>query len=612
MKAWIGKRTDGKRRTVLRRLALCLGASGVVLMGASGCVSRTVVIQSEPPRANVFIDGAQAGQTPHTQKMTWDRDTVHTITVASDRHERQTQQLPYEVARDASSPWEVNFVLGRLEDVVDVQVKSVPSGAKVSVDGRDVGRAPVMVPMRFTRESSRDRWNIVRVEATLADHAPCSVGLTYDEARHGALSLPPLARVRHEIPVRILSNVEGATVEVDGEVVGRTPATHKFLFSRSDGADPWTSHTIKVSKDGYRWHRDTGSAPPGDTSQFMATLTYEQAQAGDLKVGLEPVRYVWTKLRQYKFDGETIGIGEELILAQVGDVETEPMVQSVTRMTDRPPDELMDTRLWVAAPEQQLVYSVPFTRPETAGRLSNLWRQVGQGSTRLTDGPVVDVEAAVSADGRYAYFSANRLRPDKFNLWRVKTTGQGGFTKITDSPSSVMDSEPMPSPDGSRIVYTSRLRGIEAPQIWTANADGTLPTQLRVGHSPAWSPNGEQILYVATDDDGFRQIWVMNADGSKPTQLTAGPYQHEHPIWAPDGGRIVYASNEAVNAEGLPNFDIWIMAADGTDRTQLTVNGSWDNRPAISPDGKYIYFLSNRGAKKEYENNWQIWRIELK
>jgi hypothetical protein len=309
-------------------------------------------------------------------------------------------------------------------------------------------------------------------------------------------------------------------------------------------------------------------------------LTYEQSQAGELDVELEPIRYVWTKLRQYRFDGETIGMGEELILAQVGDVETEPMVQSVTRMTDRAPDELMDTRLWVAAPEQQLVYSVPFTRPETTGRLSNLWRQVGQGSTRLTDGPVVDVEASVSADGRYAYFCANRLRPDKFNLWRVKTTGQGGFTKITDSPSSVADSEPMPSPDGSRIVYPTRLRGIEAPQIWTANADGTLPTQLRVGHSPAWSPNGEQILYVANDDDGFRQIWVMNADGSKPTQLTVGPYQHEHPIWAPDGGRIVYAPNEAVNAEGLPNFDIWIMAADGTDRTQLTVNGSWDIRRA--------------------------------
>ncbi len=531
MNGWIGKQTDRNGCTVLARVALSLGAIGVLLAGAAGCISRTVVIRSEPPRASVFVDGTQAGRTPHTRTMKWDSGTVHTVTASSDQYERRTQQLSYEAARDASSPWEIDF---------------------------------------------------------------------------------HLARVRHEIPVRILCNIDAADVTVDGEIVGQTPVTRKFLFTRSDGAAPWTSYTISVSKDGYRWRRDTESAPRGDTGPFATTLTYEQAQAGELNVELEPIRYVWTKLRYYKFDGETIGIGEELILAQVGEVETEPMVQSVTRMTDRAPDELMDTRLWVAAPEQQLVYSVPFTRPEVTGQLANLWRQVGRGLTRLTDGPFVDMEASVSADGRYAYFSANRLRPDKFNLWRVQMTGQGGFTKITDSPSTVVDTEPMLSPDGSRIVYTSRLRGVEVPQIWTANADGTLPTQLRIGHSPAWSPNGEQILYVASDDDGFRQIWVMNDDGSEPTQLTVGPYQHEHPIGTPDGGRIVYASNEAVNPEGLPNFDIWIMATDGTDRTQLTVNGSWDNRPAISPDGKHIYFLSNRGAKKEYENNWQIWRIELK
>ncbi|MBU0719389.1 MAG: PEGA domain-containing protein [Planctomycetes bacterium] len=608
----MGKRADTNGRTVSGRVALSLAASGVLLVSAVGCVSRTVVIRSEPPRARVFVDGTQTGQTPHTQKMTWDSGKVHTVTVSLDEYERQTQQLRYEAAKAAASPWEVNFALARLEHVVDVRVASVPSRAAVKVDGQDVGRAPLTVPIRFDRESSGEPWTVVRVAATLPEYVPCEIALTYAQACEGAVSLPALTRVRNEIPIRILSNIEGATVNVDGDVVGETPLTHKFVFTRPDGASPWTSFRIKVTKDGYRWRRDTESASPGDTSQFMTTLTYEQALAGELNVELEPVRLVWTKLRYYKFDGETVGIGEELVLAQVGEVETEPMVQSVTRMTDRAPDELMDSRLWIAAPEQQLVYSVPFTRPEVTGQLANLWRQVGQGLTRLTDGPVVDMEASVSADGAYAYFSANRLRPDKFNLWRVRMTGQGGFTKITDSPSSVVDTEPMPSPDGSRIVYTSRLRGIKVPQIWTANADGTLPTQLRVGHSPAWSPNGEQILYVASDDDGFRQIWGMNADGSKPTQLTVGPYQHEHPIWTPDGGRIVYASNEAVNPEGLPNFDIWIMAADGTDRTQLTVNGSWDNRPAISPDGKYIYFLSNRGAKKEYENNWQIWRIELK
>lgn len=607
-----GTRTSRNTYRILARAALVLGAGAILLTGGAGCVSRTVVIRSEPPNAAVFIDGAQADHTPCTRKLTWNSGVVHTITVAADEYERKTQQLSYELARRASSPWQVDFSLARLVHTVDVQIRSVPDQATLTVDGQVVGTAPRTVSIRFTRASGQSAWNVVRIEARLADYAPVSTELTYARACEGTLLLPPLTRVQRDLVVHILSNVDGADVTVDGTVVGQTPLPRHFLFARSDKTDEWNSYTVGVSKDGYRWRRDPASVTPGDTSQFTTTLTYDRAQAGELHVELEPIRYVWTKLRYYKFDGETMGIGEELVLAQVGEVETEPMVQSVTRITDRAPDELMDTRLWVVSPEQHLVYSVPFTRPEAAGPLSNLWRQVGQGLTRLTDGPVVDVEASISADERYVYFSSNRLRPDRFNLWRAQTSGQGGFTKITDSPSSVVDTEPVPSPDGSRIAYTSHLRGVKAPQIWTANADGTLPTQLRVGCSPGWSPKGDQLVYVASDDDGFQQIWVMNADGSKPTQLTTGPYQHEHPTWAPDGQRVVYASNEAVKAEGVANFDIWIMNTDGTGRTQLTVNGSWDNRPAISPDGKYIYFLSNRGAKKAYENNWQIWRIELK
>ncbi|RJP40589.1 MAG: PEGA domain-containing protein [Phycisphaerales bacterium] len=520
---------DTKRRTRRRRLALFGG--GLIAVAVAGCVSRSVVIRSDPPEATVFLDGAQEGRTPLTRKLTWDSNTTHTVTVTADQYERQTRQLPYREARGADSPWGIDF---------------------------------------------------------------------------------SLARLAHTVAVRVRSNVTGADVRVDDKLVGRTPLTHNFVFTRSDEDSPWTSYSVSVSKEGFRWRREAASARPGDTGQFTRTLSYEQARSGDLYVELEPIRYVWTKLRYYNFEGDAIGIGEERVLAQVGEVETEPMVQSVTRMTDRPPGELIDTRLWVAPPEQELVYSVPFTRAAVEGELSNLWRQVGQGLTRLTDGPVLDIHACVSADGQFAYFASNRLRPDKVNLWRVRMTGQGGFTKITDSPSSEYDLEPAISPDGSRLAYASRLRDAKSWQIWVANTDGTLPTQLRTGQSPAWAPDSRQLAYVSIDDEGFKQVWIMNADGSRPTQLTSGKAQHEYPIWTPDGKRIVYASNEAINAEGLANYDIWIMNVDGTDRTQLTVNGSWDNRPAISSDGKYIYFLSNRGAKKEDENNWQVWRMELK
>jgi hypothetical protein len=576
-------------------------------------------VESEPAGATVRVDGRAVGNTPLVVPIRFARASSHsqwgtkTVSVEADGYETVERVVIYEDATAQSRDWMARFVLPKLVDKVDVRIDTVPSGASIRVDGNTRGTCPKDVGIRYTRSSSRSSWRTATVKVELENYLPRTFALSYEEAQRGVQPIH-LVEVRHDVPVNIISNVEGAEVTIKDRAVGNTPLQHTFVFTRRDGNTPWSSFLVKVSKDGYRWRRPEGPISPGDTSPFTTTLTLDEAMKGELTVELERIRFYRTRLRYYEFTGQGVALAERIVLSQVDEIETEPMVQSVTRMTDMEPGEFMLTRLWVAPPEQQLVYSIKFERPEFKNPLLNLWRQLGQGVTRLTDGLTIDMEASVSADGEFSYFSANRLRPDKFNLWRTRTTGQGGFTKITDSPSSAVDTYPMASPDGSRIVYYSWLRDASAPQIWTANADGTLPTQLRVGLEPAWSPDGKKIVYVASDDSGRgRQVWVMNADGSKPTQLTFGEHHHAYPLWTPDGTRIIYASNEAINAEGVANFDIWMMNADGTDRTQLTVNGSYDSRPAVSPDGRYIYFMSNRGAKPEFEEKeyWQIWRIEL-
>ena len=118
---------------------------------------------------------------------------------------------------------------------------------------------------------------------------------------------------------------------------------------------------------------------------------------------------------------------------------------------------------------------------------------------------------------------------------------------------------------------------------------------------PSISPDGTQIAYIGPDG----QLWKVPVTGQNPVQLTntPGPGGKRNPSWSYDAEYILYASDEAKDSKGVPNYDIWIIREDGTGPRQLTTNGSLDDFPLASPDQKYVYFISNRGFKEG------IWRI---
>jgi tricorn protease-like protein len=421
-----------------------------------------------------------------------------------------------------------------------------------------------------------------------------------------------LVRTRDEVPVDITCNIEGASVKINGTAIGTAPQRYIFAFARNSKEAEWNTFLIVVERDGYRY-RASSKTQPGDVQPFSTTLTYDEARTGKLDVKLEPIRFVLSPVIEMKPTSEGMVVSLQNLLSQVGDIEREPKVGGATKITDFELDRAKyESRISVMTNGQRITYAVPFWLPQSPDKTYfNLWLQRVNERTRVTDATQQDLEVNVSPAGQWIYFSSDRLMPGRYNIWRVPAVGRGGLTKITDSPSSVIDTEPAISPDGAKMAYTCFLRGTKLPQIWVANADGTLPTQIRVGKSPSWSPDGTKIAYVAPDTAGHEKIWIMEADGSAPTQLTLGEHTDQYPVWTPNGKRIVFASDQAVNEEGQRNFDIWIMKSDGTGITQLTVNGSHDTRPVITPDGKYVYFNSNRGARRSGEPALQIWRIEL-
>jgi dipeptidyl aminopeptidase/acylaminoacyl peptidase len=153
------------------------------------------------------------------------------------------------------------------------------------------------------------------------------------------------------------------------------------------------------------------------------------------------------------------------------------------------------------------------------------------------------------------------------------------------------------------------------------------------------SPDGKWIAYdsFGGDKPGPRDIYVLAMDGSRETKVVAAPGEDLFPVWSPDGGELLFASDrsgtmdawavrmEEGRAAGEPRvirrdlkqfLPMGVTSAGSlfyglrTGTTNIAIqNGAGDVRelptrtpgrdaaPAYSRDGKRLSYLSRRGAE---------------
>lgn len=106
---------------------------------------------------------------------------------------------------------------------------------------------------------------------------------------------------------------------------------------------------------------------------------------------------------------------------------------------------------------------------------------------------------------------------------------------------------------------------------------------LRAYVYPRLSPDGARVAVLSVDQD--TDIWLWDFARATLTRATFDPSLDVHPVWTPDGRRLIFSSERA----GARN--VFWQASDGTGAVErLTESPNLQNAVAVSPDGTHLIF----------------------
>ncbi len=164
-------------------------------------------------------------------------------------------------------------------------------------------------------------------------------------------------------------------------------------------------------------------------------------------------------------------------------------------------------------------------------------------------------------------------------------------TRFTFNPA--VEDDPVWSPDGTRILFTSEREGKrDIYQKLSSGAGGEelVLTSDTFKETADWSADGRYVLYVNNDPQTKSDLWVLPLFGDKqPVPFLATEFDEDQGRFSPNGRWVAFASDESGKTE------VYVQTfPDSGGKSQISTGGGaqpvWSGRELfyIDPDRKLM------------------------
>ena len=215
-----------------------------------------------------------------------------------------------------------------------------------------------------------------------------------------------------------------------------------------------------------------------------------------------------------------------------------------------------------------------------------VWYDRKGNETGVASKPDIYSNVALAPDSKTVAVDKTDEESTNADIWTYDFQ-RDAMRRLTFDPA--IDSMPVWSPDGARILFTSSRDQIFA--LYVKNADGSQEEKLLDvdAHNKAdrypydWSHDGKNILYTRATE-----MWVASLADMKSRPFLKGPGTLRNGQFSPDGKWAAYASNES------GKFEIYVTSFPEA-RGKWQVSSAGGTQPRWRGDGKEIFYLAPDG-----------------